>query len=203
VTDWRQRNLDTYNKSAKELAEYFQGIGPRVRYIDSAFKAAGNPQDAIVVEIGCGDGRDATEIIKYTKNYIGFDIAEKAIKLARERLSGVKFKVGDAISFNYPKNLDIVFAFASLLHLNQTEIRQVLAKAYDALKPGGIFYISLKYEPKYVARVKKDQFGERLFYFYNPELIKKLAGLNYQVVDCYRELIGHTEWFEIILKKPL
>jgi len=36
LTNWKKKTLETYNKSAKELAEYFSGIGPRSSDIDLA-----------------------------------------------------------------------------------------------------------------------------------------------------------------------
>ncbi|HSX36987.1 MAG TPA: class I SAM-dependent methyltransferase [Patescibacteria group bacterium] len=201
MKDWRQATTDTYDKSAKELAEYFRGIGPRVKYIDFAFQAAGNPAKARVVEIGCGDGRDAKEIIKRSSWYLGFDISRELIKLARQHVPEAKFEVADAATFNYPKDLDVVFAFASLLHLDNKELQTVLQKVLGALKPGGVFYISLKYQSEYTKEVKKDRFGERLFYFYNEGLIQELAGSGYETVKAWRETIGHTEWFELALRK--
>lgn len=200
MTDWRQKNLATYNNSARELAEYFRGIGPRTKYIDFAFRAAGSPENARVLEIGCGDGRDAKDILKRTGNYLGFDISAELIKLAKEHVPEARFKVADAVTFEYPGGLDIVFAFASLLHLDKDEAKTVLRKVHDGLKPGGVFYISLKYRPEYQKEVKKDRFGERLFYFYNPELIAELAGPDYEVMKTWRETVGNTEWFELALR---
>ncbi len=86
MADLRQQTVDTYNKSAKELAEYSHGIGTRKKYINRAFNLAGSPKNARVLEVGCGDGRDATEILKHTDNYLGFDIARKAVELAKQSL---------------------------------------------------------------------------------------------------------------------
>lgn len=62
MTDWQLVTTNTYDESAEALAEFFKGIGPRTSYIDLAFKLIGYKEHARVVEIGCGDGRDATEI---------------------------------------------------------------------------------------------------------------------------------------------
>jgi SAM-dependent methyltransferase len=200
MTDWKQKTVDTYNKSAVELAEYFKGIGPRVKDIEKAFELAGNRQNPNVLEIGCGDGRDAKEIVKYTTNYIGFDISSELIKIARGHAPGVSFEVADAVSYKYPKDLDVVFAFAALLHLDKYEVAQILKLVHISLKPGGIFYISLKYMPEYIQKVKKDKYGERLFYFYNPTEIQDMAGKYYETVLENRQKIGDTDWFTIALR---
>lgn len=185
------------------MAEYFQGIGSRVEDIDLALKLAGDPDNPKVLEIGCGDGRDAKEIVKRTKNYVGFDISEEFIRIAKDSIPTASFEVGDAVTYHYPKNLDVVFAFASLLHLSKEEVKDVLKKVHHSLKPGGIFYISLKLRPEYTEEVKEDQFGKRMFFFYNPKIIAELAGSNYQVVSNNSGFITgkDTQWFEIALKK--
>lgn len=197
----RQQTIDTYNQSAKELAEYFGSVGPRVEDIELAFELAGNPTDARVLEIGCGDGRDAREIVPRTAEYTGIDISEGLIKLARERLPEIEFEVADAVTYEYPENLDIVFAFASLLHLDSNEVSHVLGKVSKALKPGGIFYISLKEKPGYSSEIKEDEYGRRLFYFYNARIISSLAERHFSRVAESRKTIGSTDWFEIALKK--
>lgn len=197
----RQRTIDTYNESAAELAEYFKGIGPRVKDIDRAFELAGNPEDARVVEIGCGDGRDAEDIFERAGWYQGFDVSEGMIDIAKKHVPGASFEVADALDYDYPENLDIVFAFASLLHLDRQEVSEVLKKVHNALRPGGIFYVSLKERPEYTEEIKDDQYGSRLFFFYNAALISDLAEGNYEVADTSGKKIGSTQWFEIALRK--
>lgn len=201
MIDYRKLTVETYNKSAKELAEYFRGVGSRNDDIDKAFELAGNPHEPKVVEIGCGDGRDAKEIYARTPNYVGFDISEELIKLAQVHVPGAKFEVADAASYTFPPETDIIFAFASLLHLNQNEVKKVMRNAFFSLKPRGIIYISLKQAPGYESRIKKDHYGTRRFYFYNPEIIEQLAGHGYKTVYTNTEVIGSTDWFEIALQR--
>lgn len=203
MTDWRQETINTYNRSAKELAEHFRGIGSRVRDIDLAIKLSNKLDNPFVVEIGCGDGRDAKEILKQTNNYIGFDISEELIKLAIKKVPKAHFEVADALNYKYPRNIDVVFAFASLLHLNKKEINNVLKKVHAALRPGGIFFISLKLRAEYTEELKEDKYGKRMFYHYNPEIITDLAGAWYEVVRTHKSFVaGSTsKWFEIALRK--
>lgn len=127
VTDLRQQTIDTYNKSAIALAEYFRGIGSRTTDIDKAFALCGEPKSAQVVEIGCGDGRDAKEIVKRAGWFLGFDVSEELIKLARELVPTGKFEVADATKFTFPENLDIVFALRRCF----TWIKPKLSKCYE------------------------------------------------------------------------
>lgn len=201
MTDWRRETTETYNNLAPEFSKFFATYGSRADDVALAFELAGNPVDARVLEIGCGDGRDAAEIVKRTPNYTGLDIAEEFIKLARTNVAVGKFEVGDALDYDYPTNLDIVFAFASLLHLDKSEVMEVLGDIHHALKPQGIGYISLKYASEYKEHHQQDEFGGRMFYYYNPPLIEELAGEGYDTVHVDRHVKKNTDWFTIALQK--
>jgi SAM-dependent methyltransferase len=201
MSELRQQTIDTYNNSAKELAEYFQGIGPRINDVDLAFELANNPLDARVLEIGCGDGRDAEYILQKAGQYIGFDISEELINLAKARNPNGEFVVADAVDYEYPNNLNVVVAFASLLHLDKEEVREVMAKVQEALVPGGTFYISVKHKQKYTEELVEDKFGMRLFYFYDDDTMINLAGEGYEVASKLHKVVGKTKWLELVLRK--
>ena len=197
----RALTVETYDRSANELAEYFRGIGPRTKYIDYALELAGASTDARVFEIGCGDGRDAKDIIKKSAWYHGVDISSGLLRLANEHVPEGSFEQADMVEYDYPDNIDVVFAFASVLHLPMDELQKVIHKVHSALRPGGIFYISLKWKPEYAEEVKNDKYGSRAFYFYNEALIERLAEAKFTIADTWREVIGKTDWLEIALRK--
>lgn len=202
LMNYSKTTIDTYDKSAKELAEYFRGIGPRIKDIELALELAGaKDRSARVVEIGCGDGRDAQEIIKRTAWYEGFDPSNGLLELARRDVSNTSFVTADAMSYQFPKNLDVVYAFASLLHVNKKDFGKVCQRVLTALKPGGIFFISVKERSEYAEEAKKDQYGERMFYFYNATVVRGLMGDGFVVVHEDHQKIGHTDWMTIALRK--
>lgn len=196
-----KQTIDTYDRSAAKLAAYFKGIGARTKDIDLALQLADNPAAARVVEIGCGDGRDAAEIISRVAEFEGFDPSEGLLDIARQKVPGVRFVKADALTYEYPNGLDVVYAFASLLHVSKQDMPAVCQKVVAALRPGGIFYVSLKKRDEYAEEIKKDEYGERLFYFYNPALFAQLASDAFEVVHSDEQVIGHTPWFTLALRK--
>lgn len=199
--DWEKKTIETYDNSAERLAEYFRGVGARTQDIEQAISLRSADGEINAVEIGCGDGRDAKEIIPRVSHYIGVDPSMGLLDIARQSLPEAKFVLGDALSFNYPEGTDIVFAFASLLHVPKADMPKVLAKISHSLKTGGILYISLKERAQYEAEPKLDEYGERMFYYYNPTLIKLLADNSLVPVLEDHQQIGHTDWFTLALKK--
>lgn len=200
--DIRKQTLATYNKSAQELSDYFQGIGSRIEDISRGLELAEVTNNkARIVELGCGDGRDAKEIVKHTSFFEGVDYSSELIKLAQKNVPNAAFKTQSMLDYEFPEKLDIIFAFASLLHLNRDEMSKIFSKAQMALKQGGIFYISVKYRPHYEEEVKQDKYGKRLFFFYNQELIKELAAPDFTSVYENQHVHGNTDWITIALKK--
>lgn len=195
----KRRTIQTYQDKATELAAYFDTVGLREPDIARAFSfiSSKNPR---VVEIGCGNGRDAAIILKYTKNYLGFDISEGMIKLARKSNPSGSFIVADVENYDFEKNIDIVFTFASLLHSPRESVKTIFERIYSALNPGGIVAILLKQAP-YEAIPKEDAFGWRMFYYYEPKDILELAGDSFTQVSLEQQPSGNTSWFSMILRK--
>lgn len=200
--NWNDKTIKTYDDSAKALAAYFKGIGPRVEDIKLGRELAGMPNgEGNAVEIGCGDGRDATEIIKEFAKYEGFDPSNGLLTIARQKLPHTSFVVADALTYHYPLSVDVIYAFASLLHVNKKDFSTVLQNASKSLRQGGIFFISLKEKPKYLEEAKSDEYGERMFYYYNPVIVKEMSQGLFEAVYEDHQVIGKTEWFTIALKK--
>lgn len=206
----RAQTIKTYTESAQSLAEYYDRTDPRSDDIDKAMSLWGRQYPPVVVEIGCGSGRDAQEILKHTPYYLGFDISPGMVDRARSVLFGGVVMLGDVrYAFEaadqtpngpfIPDGIDIIFSFASLLHSDEDEVTGVLQDAAHKLTTGGIFYISLKLGEG--SFYQDDEYGTRVFYLYTPERIKQMAGDLYESVHEDYQTIGSTEWFTIALKK--
>lgn len=195
--------LDTYNNSSKDLADYFAGIGSRVKYIDLALDLAGKSDgSADVLELGCGDGRDAVDIIKRTHSYTGIDYSAGLIGLAKKLLPAADFRVVDMQNFDFQAHsYDVIFAFASVLHIDMDGLAKLLAEAAESLRPGGIFYISTKYSEHYRKEWVEDKHGKRLFFYYSPELITRLAKDYYSVASSEISTDSGKPWIEMALRK--
>ena len=77
------------------------------------------------------------------------------------------------VEFEFPSNLDIVIAFASLIHVKKPELQDILDKIYTVLNENGLTYLSLKYSSSYKKITKEDDLGERTYYLYSKEDIYK------------------------------
>lgn len=127
----KKQTIDTYNTTASAMAEKFNNIGARIEDIERglSFVEKENPR---VLEIGCGNGRDAREILKNTSDYTGIDISVEMIKLAEEYAPEGHYVVADIDEYNFPSEIDIIFSFASLLHSDKESVARVLERAHEA-----------------------------------------------------------------------
>lgn len=204
MADKLQQTIKTYDEHAREFADYFRSINAsRVKDISMAFKLLGDKPNPAVLEIGCADGRDAEEIIRRTTNYLGFDVSKELITLAKKNLPQGKFLVEDVRTFKFPSKLDVVFAFASLIHLDRAELESVIIAANNSLNSGGIFYLSMKKGDSCKSYVKRDNFGERLFYVYSPADMNELVEGYFENVFNTSGFIRNTdtEWYDVAFRK--
>ena len=101
------------------------------------------PPGATILEMGCGDGRDAAHMIARGFDVHPSDGTPAMARLASERL-GREVPVMDFAELEAVETFDAVWCQASLLHLGEDELTPVLARIHRALKPGGWHWASYK-----------------------------------------------------------
>ena len=199
--DYKKETLKTYETEAENIADKFSNIGPRIEDIERAFSLlATKKKDPFVLELGCGNGRDAKIIRKYTSKYLGIDYSKNLINFAREQLPETDFSLEDIEEFIFPDNIDLIFAFASLLHIDKTNLQSVLDRANEKLNTGGIFYISLK-KGNYQKKRETKVHGPRTFFYYDTETLKPMIEGKYDIDFEETQLFRGKDWLTIVLKK--
>lgn len=98
---------------------------------------------ARILDAGCGSGRDSKAFLE--KGYIvtAFDASEELAHLASLH-TRIDVQVRGFLDVKETANYDGIWACASLLHIPQAELPQALQSLWNALKPGGAFYLSFK-----------------------------------------------------------
>lgn len=101
------------------------------------------PTGGVILDAGCGSGRDLKYFNENGYKAIGFDASAELCRLASEFTNTKVLNISfDQIEFD---NLfDGLWACASLLHLRKAELPSVFKKLERALKKTGIVYCSFK-----------------------------------------------------------
>lgn len=120
----------------------------------------------LILDIGCGAGRDALLFEQEKYKYIGVDLSEDMLRQARIIAPTSIFLSMNMYNLGFAKHsFDGFWAAASLLHVPKNNIRDILAEIRRVVKSNGIGFISLKYgvEEKMVL---ESSGTERFFSFY-------------------------------------
>jgi SAM-dependent methyltransferase len=102
------------------------------------------PDQAHILDAGCGSGRDAIAFANLGHQVTAFDASPALIALAETQLGQpvhcLRFQ-----DITWQEQFDGIWACSSLLHVPAAELPDVMQRLCNALKPGGILYASFKY----------------------------------------------------------
>jgi SAM-dependent methyltransferase len=202
MVDKNKKTVEAYDKNPQFYADKFDSYGIRMEDIDKALKLNESGSNK-VLELGCGNGRDAQYIVSKVgkENYLGIDASQELIKIATEKNPDVMFQVKDMRDVSYEtETYGVIFSFASVLHVNREEMAQIIEKCHKSLKIGGILFISTKYGEHKEEKIT-NLGDEKYYYFYRPEDIEKLCPYKFFVVYKNVQDIKGQSWFEIALRK--
>jgi SAM-dependent methyltransferase len=134
------RTLEFYETRGKEWAEAHppDSYG---RELDSFLDRL--PPGATILELGCGDGRDAAHMIERGFDARPSDGSPGMAALASERL-GREVPVMQFYELEADGDFDAVWCQSSLLHAAEDELPGILGRIHRALKPGGWHWASFK-----------------------------------------------------------
>lgn len=109
----------------------------RVEYLHHLLERL--PSRANVLELGCGSGLPVAKAVSDNHSFIGVDISEEQLKLARKNAPQGQYVKADmgVIDFR-PESFDAVVAFYSIFHLPREEQASLIEKIASWLRPEGL-----------------------------------------------------------------
>ncbi|MBE9004916.1 class I SAM-dependent methyltransferase [Fortiea sp. LEGE XX443] len=102
----------------------------------------------LVVDLGCGSGLWANELIKANYQVFGVDISESMIAIAQTRVPQAEFQVGSLFKIEIPPCHGVTSVGECLSYLfdsdnNRQTLIQLFGRIYQALMPGGVFIFDI------------------------------------------------------------
>lgn len=145
------------------------------------------PSDGLILEFGSASGRDADFVESLGPKVRRTDITQGFIDLQTKRGKTVHHL--DILTGDYGGPYDGIFAMCVMLHVKPEATDAVLTKIANALKPGGVFLVSVREVADERATAwSRDEFAERL----------ENAGL--KVIWDERDFDG-DQWIEFLAQK--
>lgn len=172
-----------------------------------------------ILEVGCGQGRDATHFSKLGYQVDAFDLSENAVNYVNKTkdifgYENLNVFVHDATQeLNFPKDhFDFVYSNLALQFFELNSLSKIFSNISDIMKEDSKFLLSTKKEgDKYYQTGKKiNDFAYEnkgiTRYFYPIESLEKIFNENFSIVsiehDSHKNLDSSVSvWWKILLQK--
>lgn len=188
-----------YDKHAEQYFESTVSLDMRAIY-DRFLKEL--VPGAHILDAGCGSGRDTKAFLDRGYRVTAIDASPRLAQLATT-FSGHACEVLTFQEMEFREEFDGIWACASLLHVPKCEMFDVMPRFIRALKPGGVFYISLQEgvggdpveDGRFFSYYTADSFRELL------SLYPALREIAFWKTDEVRSPKHCEPWLNFLLKK--
>ena len=154
--------------------------------------------EGLIVDVGCGNGRDVEVFSKLGFNALGIDNVSKEIEDNKKKFPELKFEIQNAENLKFDDNSVDAFFMINVIHYVHKE--KAIQEIFRALKPRGYFFIHFNIEII-------DKSG-KVDYSHNQEDILKLVSKFKILQQNIFERVDHQpvehkhKIMELILQKP-
>jgi SAM-dependent methyltransferase len=156
-------------------------------------RIGGRNDGGAILDLGCSSGGFLGSLDPSDWKLFGIEMSDRVARIAEAKCGAMVF-VGDILDAPFPRqSFDVITCFHVFEHLYNP--RDVLVKAYEWLKPGGIFYAMMPNIDSAGGHIFKSywyalELPRHLFHF-SPASLKKLAestGFQVAALSAKREL---------------
>jgi SAM-dependent methyltransferase len=191
-----ERTRRSYDQYAAEYAARFWNAS-----VARAWEAFGSllPPKALVLDLGCGAGRDVAALGRRGCRVVGADLSIGLLREAQNRVMG-EFIQADmrAIPFKTAQ-FDGVWMCASLLHIPRPQAPDVLGQINRVMGWGSLLYIAVKQGE---GESWKEADGPRFFTYYRPdEIAVSLQDCGFSIETTWTEEALGQDWVNIVVRK--
>ena len=192
------KTLSYYNTNTSSFVESTQSV--QMTEACSRFTAK-LPTSSIILDFGCGSGRDTKYFLEHGYLVEAIDGSEELCKVA-SAYTGITVKKQLFTELSEVQKYDAIWACSSILHASSDELVIIIKKIWTALKDNGLFYTSFKYgtfEGERNGRYFTDMTEGSL-----SALLTKVTGFNIEeqwITSDVRPGREEEKWLNVILKK--
>jgi SAM-dependent methyltransferase len=134
-------SVDYYNNNSESFIKDTCNIDMKKNY--EVF-LANIPDQGLILDAGCGSGRDSLIFQKLGYRVDAFDGSSSMVSEAK-KLTGLKIELSTFEDFEFNRFYNGIWACASLLHVRRVNLVSILTRLSEGLISGGVLYSSFKY----------------------------------------------------------
>lgn len=198
MNNQNQDNLSYYNANAESFYSTTVNADMSDLYVEFTPYI---PENGHILDFGCGSGRDSLYFLNQGYNVTAIDGSKALCKLAK-LLIHQPIRCQDFLDFEDQNQYDGIWACASLLHIPERQLPEIISKLHQALKPNGILYASFKYgrgERQKKQRHFTDLDKKGIQNLFNPDTGFKIQKL--WLTEDVREDRSQEKWINMIAGK--
>lgn len=197
------KTIETYDLTAASWAQSHAKVND---WIWAAKRLKSFLPSGTILEIGCGGGRDAVDLLQLGYNYLGTDASAGMVQAARSAVPEAVFEQCNVYDLPKLKRVfDGFWACAVLLHIPRQRIDEALQAMSSVLKPGAVGLISMKDGNTDDFEVRDAHGGheERLFVYWRREDFEKVLARNgFKVLEyTFKPVSKRTNWHIFFVAK--
>lgn len=146
-------NIRTNYEKWYECDGYYWGTEP-ADFCDELIKLCPPSPDKKVLDIGCGEGKDAVYMASKGYSVTAFDVAENGIKktfrMAKENGVGINAYVDDINTFETDEQFDIVYSTGTIQYLFDENKKAFFDKIERITKKNGFVFFNVFVEKPFL-----------------------------------------------------
>ncbi|EHQ88421.1 class I SAM-dependent methyltransferase [Desulfosporosinus youngiae] len=177
------KTITAYDKNCNEFNEKFSEFTPYIQKITEFINLLEPGMN--VLDLGCGPGNVSRQLMLSGKRYViqGIDLSEEMVKLARKNVPAGDFSCRDIREISYrDESFDVIFLSFCIVHLNETEMLDLLQKVSNYLREKGKLYLSFM-EGKNDGFEKTSFSEEEIYYYYHSaQRVEKILNDNHLAI---------------------
>lgn len=205
MKDPKKITIESYDATAKEYAQLVAGM-----FLKNEIEifVSHLSKNSLILDLGCGSGRDAKIFTEKGYRVIGIDLSKKLLEIAQRTAPKAEFRLMDILKLDFPDNyFDGIWAAGSLPHIPKKDIPAAITQIHRVLKKGRILFISLKEgEGEILKEDKRYKEIEKFWSFFKQEEIENyLKKENFRILssDITKDENSYATnpWIEIFCEK--
>ncbi len=171
----------------------------------------GNSPDPLILDLGCGDGREAAlyqSLYGHLRGYVGLDLSRGMLESARQRqLLGPSLVEADMYHPPFDSaSFEFIWAAASLIHTPKDQIAEQLREIRRCLDSNGRVFFAMRHGEGQGWEDGKASLDHRFFvYWTEPEFTSLLKENGFRIetarVDSIRDASRGVSWLFVVATK--